>query len=243
MNIVRLLGNKKVLSTIIGITLSIVAMQFALTPQHIHVIPDPRWSAEYHRSLTKRIERLSIRTIGASRLRDDLQKEYPCVKDLTLTYKSTREGTVKLSSWRPLVLLCSSLMGNKEYLVCETGQILERHYFTNEALQGIPTLVIEGSDFESKRQMPELIDMALKLKSDLFEKYSITWHAKTNITLHDKDKKVIITADILSIHDQDRYAYIEKIYSTEKQYRHGMKADIRLKDSLVCAPITRSKRP
>ncbi len=240
MNIVRLLGNKKVLTTIFGIALCAVGIQFSLAPKYIEVSCDKRWAPEYHQALKKRIERLAIRTIGASRLRDTLIEDYPCIKDVTFTYKSTLDAHVILTGWRPLVVVRSSMLGNKEYVVCEKGQVLEKTYFTPEALQGMPTITIIGADFEAKRRTAEFVETASTLKSDLFDRYSITWDSKTNIILRDTENKVTVTADITSIHDPARYAYIERIHSTEKRYKRGIKADIRLKDSIVCAPVTRS---
>lgn len=237
MNIVRVLGSKKFLSTLFGIALCIVGIQFSLTPRHIVVCCDKRWTSNYHKELTKYIERLPIRTIGAWHLRSDLQKDYPCIKDCTITYTSRLEAQVTLTGWRPLVMVRSLQLGNKTYVICEKGHVLEATNFTAEALQGMPTLTLAGGDFEVARRTPELIDMALKLPPDLFQTFTITWHSKTHITLVNIEKNIVVTSDIASIHDHDRYAYIDRIYTQEKNYKKGMKADIRLKDSIVCAPL------
>ncbi len=236
MNIARWLGRKRVLTSIILIALGAVGIQFALTPQRITVRPDIRWSPAIKKALKKTIEAQALRTIGASRLRDSLTEEYPCLKDIAIRYSSSLEATVKLSSWNPRVVICSSLPGNKVYVVCEKGIVLEKNFFTVEALQGLPTLVINGTNFEEKRQDAEFVEVALRISNDLLEQYDITWHAKTKITLRDKYNPISITADNASVHDEERYAYVQRIFRTERQYSKGMKADIRLKDSLVCAP-------
>ncbi len=238
MNIVRLLGNKKILSTLFGTTICVVGIQRALTPVSLHITCDPRWNYENQSALKKYLESISIRTIGATRLRNDLQAHYPFIKDITIAYESSLRAQVTLSGWRPLVLIQSSSVGNKDYVLCETGYVLEKHYFNSSALHGVPTFIIEGSDFETKRVLPECIDTALRLTNKHYETYIIVWHTKTTIMLHDKEKKITIVADINSIHDQDRFTFVERIYSREESYKQGMKADIRLKDSIVCAPIT-----
>ncbi len=227
---------------LVGSALFIIGMQYTLTPHHIVVSQDHRWSPDYQNRLRKKIEKLAIRTIGATRLRDDLVKEFPFVKEVTFAYKSSLEATAYLSGWNPLVLVRSTLAGNREYIVCEKGTVLGKRYFTQKALQGIPVLTIEGDDFEEKRRQPELIDTTLNLKQSLFDDYIITWHSKTDILLEHREKPIIVTADIESVHDQDRYAYIHRIFDTEKKYRRGIKADIRLKDSIVCAPFSKSNR-
>ncbi len=238
MNIVRLLGNKKVLSTIFGTTLCVVGIQRALTPQSLDISCDPRWTAEHQKSLKKYLETISIRTIGATRLRNDLQTTYPFIKDITIAYESALRAKVTLIGWRPRVLVQSSHVGNKDYVLCETGYTLEKYHFAPAALQGVPTFIVEGTDFEAKRIVPECIDTALRLTNKHYETYTIVWQTKTTILLHDKEKKITILADINSIHDHDRFTYVERIYSHEENYKQGMKADIRLKDSIVCSPIT-----
>ncbi len=236
MNIIRWLGRKRVLTSLLLMALSAVGIQFALTPQRIVVHPDIRWSPTIKKALKKAIASKALRTIGASGLRALLSEEYPCLKDIAIRYTSSLEATVKLSGWNPRVVICSSLPGNKVYVVCEKGIVLEKNFFTVEALQGLPTLVIEGTDFEEKRQSPEFVSVALKVSGDLLDQYDITWYSKTTITLKDKHNPILITADSASVHDEERYAYVQRIFATERQYSKGMKSDIRLKDSLVCAP-------
>lgn len=238
MNIVRFLGNKKVLSILGGIGLLIVGMQRAFTPQSLTISCDPRWAQEYQRAVKKELADSSIRIIGAHRLRNSLQETYPCIKEVTITYDSLYRAHVTLTGWRPQVCVQSSELGNKNYILCAKGQVLEKQYFSYEALQGVPTITVEGPDFEKEHQAPEFIDTMLRLTNKHFDTYTIIWRSKTEILLFDKEKKITIFADIYSIHEQDRFAYIERIYAQEESYKNGMKADIRLKDSIVCAPIT-----
>ncbi len=242
MNMVRFIGNKKVLIAIGGISLFLVGMQRAFTPQSLTISCDPRWTSEYQHAIKKQLENISIRTIGAYRLRNQLQPEFPFIKDISISYESAYRAQINIIGWIPKVLMQSSLPGNKDYALCTTGQVLEKHYFSQEALQGLPTMILEGVDFETKRLAQEFIDTALRLSNKHFEVYTIVWHSKTEILLHDKEKKIRIISDMNSIHDPDRFTYLEQIYAQEESYKNGMKADIRLKDSIVCAPITNYTR-
>jgi hypothetical protein len=237
MNIVRLLGKKSVLSTLAGCTLGVVGLHRALTPQHVQVSCDPRWAPAIQKELTKKIERISVRTTGIKTLHHELIEEYPCLKDVTISYASNLEATVKLTGWNPLVHVISSVPGQSDALIAQKGHILPKKCFTGSALQGLPVLVIEGDSFEEKLRSPELIEMVVQLPSTLFDDYTVTWHSKTKIVLHSKDKPITITADLPSVHDLDRYTYVQRIYTKEPRYHSGMTADIRLKDSLICAPV------
>lgn len=238
MTIVRMLGNKKFLTLCIATAFTIIATQSAFTPQKNKIFSDSRWAVVTRTLLKKELEHFPIRSHGAQGLHTMFEKEYPCVKAITIAYRSNLEASVTLIGYRPHLILRSIQPGTKEYILCEKGQILERTDFTAEALEGIPTLLIAGDSFEEKRKSNELIDMAMRLSSTLFDKYTITWHSKTDIILRSSEKNITIVSDISSIHDEARYNYIERIFSSEERYHRGMKADIRPKDSLVCAPLT-----
>ena len=179
MNIIRWIGRKRVLSSIVLLALSAVGIQFALTPQRITVHSDIRWSPALIKTLKKTIASQALRTIGAAGLQALLSEEYPCLKNVTIRYTSSLQASVSLTGWNPRVVICSSLPGNKVYVVCEKGIVLEKNFFNVEALQGLPTLVIEGADFEEKRQSPEFVDVTSHLSSNLLDQYDITWHSKT----------------------------------------------------------------
>lgn len=236
MNIARVLGRKHVLTSLACLALSAIGIQFALTPKRIVVHPDARWSTTIKKALKQTIEKKPVRTFGATQLRDSLIQEYPSLKDVEIRYSGSLEAVVRLTGWNPLILLCSSLPGNKVYVVCEKGLVLEKNTFTTESLSGLPTIMVEGTDFEEKRTAEELIDMAVQLSPTLFDIYDVIWESKTTIRIKDKVRPILITADFASIHDAERFAYVQRIYDSEKQYTKGMKADIRLKDSLVCSP-------
>ena len=244
MNMVRWLGRKRVLSSLVIAALSVVGILFALTPQRIAVHPDKRWESDIQNALTAAIQDKPLRTLGAMRLRDSLTEDYPCLKDITISYSSSLEAHVKLHSWKPRVTLCSSEPGNKVYVVCEKGRVLEKRYFKVRALQGLPAIEIKGTEFEELRQAPELVEMALTLRSDILDMYRITWYSKSKIKLKDKELPITIIADHASVNDAERYECLHRIFNkpleqctrVERQYKKGMKADIRLKDSLVCAP-------
>ncbi len=243
MNIVRWIGRKHVLTVITLIALSAVGIQLALTPKRIRVRPDIRWSTPIQETLKKIIKAQALRTIGARGLRESLVTDFPCLQDVAIRYNSSLIATVSLSSWQPRIVLCSSLPGNKVYVVCEKGIVLDKNYFSVEAVQGLPNIVIEGADFEDKRKAPELIEMALTIDPEVVEQHDITWHNKTNISLRNTEHPIVITADHVSIHYQKRYSDIMNIFETEleeksslRKYRRGMKVDMRLKDSLICSP-------
>jgi hypothetical protein len=238
MNIVRFLGNKKVLSILGGISLLTVGMQRAFTPQSLIIYCDPRWAQEFQRAVKKELEESSIRIIGADRIRNNLQETYPFVKEVTIAYDSLYRARITLQGWRPQVCIQSSQLGKKTYILCAKGKILDKQYFSYEALQGVPSVTLEGPDFEKEQKTKEFIDTMVQLTNKHFDTYNILWRSKTEILLFNKEKKITIFADIYSIHEQDRFAYIERIYAQEEGYKNGMKADIRLKDSIVCSPNT-----
>ena len=237
MNIVRVLGRKSVISTFVGCTLSAIALLFALTPRTLIIMGDPRWPVELQKNITRQVEQLSVRTIGIRQLSSDLQKDYPCLKEVTITYSSRLEATVTLRGWRPLVVVQSSVPGTGEYLICEQGHILSKNFFNQAAVSGLPTLIIQGSTFEEKLHSPELINTVLAMRTELFARYAITWESKTNITLRHKEKPILIMADSSSVLENNRFIYVQRIYAVEKKYENGMRVDIRLKDSLACAPL------
>lgn len=239
MNIVRFLGKKSVITTTVGSVLGIIGIHCALTPHQVSVQSDHRWSLETHQALRKKIEPLSLRTTGIARLKSDLSRAYPCLKDIVITYSSSLEATVKLIGWRPIVLIGSFLPGSKEYVVVEGGLMLDKEFFSGDTLQNLPKLIVVGGDFEVKRHEPEFINLALNLHPTMFDDYTISWHSKTHISFEDKKNPITIVADSLSVHDRQRYEYVQRIFASEEKYNRGMKADIRLKDSLVCAPVTK----
>lgn len=237
MNIVRYLGNKKVLSTLGGTLLFLVAMQRAFTPHSVSVTCDPRWASEYQQVLKKHVKDISLRTTGAAGIKRSLEDDYPFLKEVTIAYSGALRAQVKLTGWLPKVRISSSRSGKKDYILCQDGPMLEKQYFTAAALEGVPTLILEGSDFEAMCRAPELIETALRLTNTHFDGYTIIWKSKTQILLFDKEKNIMIIADMHSIHELERFDYVARIYAQEEKYKQGMKADIRLKDSLVCAPI------
>jgi hypothetical protein len=236
LNIARWLGRKHVLTSLAFTAISAVSIQFSLIPKYITVYPDARWSTAIKKNIKNTVERKVIRTLGATGLRNSLIEDYPCLKDVAICYLSSLEARIQLSSWLPRAILCSSMPGNKEYVVCEKGIILDKNFFNAEYLVGLPTIIVEGNDFEEKRTTPELIDCAVSFANELFDQYEVTWQSKTSIILEDKHNPIVITADHTSINDIDRFTYVQRIFENEQHYKEGMKADIRLKDSLVCAP-------
>ncbi len=240
MNIVRLLGRKTVLTTIAAGALSIIAIQFALTPQQISVVCDARWSADVQKIIKTTIEKASLRSDGINQLKQSLLADVPCLKDLVVTYSASLKATVRAVGWKPLVQIQSSLPGNKEYVACEKGNVFEKRYFSGPVLKRLPRVTIVGGDFEETRHLNKFIEMVLHMPPELYEQYTVFWHSETNICVRDKEKRLGITADITSVHEKERYTYVQRIFASEKKYHYGMKADIRYKDSIVCTPVTKS---
>lgn len=238
MNLVRFLGNNRTLSIVGGASLVLVGMQRAFTPQSLTILCDPRWPASLQRTLIKEIENVSIRTTGAQALCALLKQDHPLIKEIAISYKSPYNAHVTLQGWLPHLLIRSSGSHQPDYILCVEGKLFEKSCFSQEATEGLLTVLIEGSDFETVRSSSEFIETVLKLPIDYFERYTIVWRSKTEILLYDKEKKIMIVADMHSIHEPSRFSYVERIYAQEENYRSGMKADIRLKDSIVCAPLT-----
>jgi len=237
MTIVRVLGNKRFLSVAVTTALLGIMIQSALTPQKCRVVSDARWNQATRASLKKEIEHLPIRSLGSKGLVDLLGKEFACIREITISYQSNFEALVQVRGWQPQLIIRSTQPGATEYVLCEKGHILKSTDFTAEALENVSTIFIAGDSFEEKRTTPEFISMAMQIAPEVAEKYTITWYAKTDIILRSAEKNITIVADCSSIHDQARYTYVDRIFNSEERYHRGMKADIRLKDSLVCAPL------
>ena len=237
MNLVRLVWNKKtfIASFLMGAT--IVGARYALIPGRIEVYTDQKLSQEVQTVLKNRLAKSSLRLLGAKGVYEELQDYAPIFSEVSISYTSSLTARVMVKAYMPRVRFVSTLPGHKDYVVCDNGQVVEKSYFREEVTQGMPTLNIAGSDFEDKRLDRDIIECVLQLKSDLFEHYVITWRSKSEIILQSSLSNSILIGDNVTVHDRERIRYAEKIYEMDKDlYKRGMKADLRLGDSIVCAP-------
>ena len=146
----------------------------------------------------------------------------------------------------PLVCISSSLPGTKEYILCKSrtdsasALQIDKALWSPEALGGLPLIIIEGPEFDQTRLLPEFVECAFEMKSTIFDQYSVTWRSKTEVVLQSLTESIILMADSATVHDEERLNYVQSIYKADKEsYKDGMKADIRLRDSVICAPLVR----
>ena len=234
MNIVRTVFNKKALTALFVLGGSYGGMRYALSSERVFGIYDQRLDLDVQRSLKKVLEQAPLSS--AAVMRSELQKECPAVAAVSIERKASGVAQVLVKASVPQVKLVSSFAGFKEYCLCSDGVIVEKKYFAQQVVEGMAVITIDGSDFEEKIQHPALIDCALQLKTAIFAEFDVIWRSKSEILL--RSAELLIIADDVTVHDQERMGYVKRILAADgNKYKNGMKADIRLRDSLVCSDL------
>ncbi len=237
MNVVRLLGRKKLWMALLLIGAPVVAIRYALTPARIRVLCDQRFSQDVQLAIKRSVETTSLQLYRARGISEFLKKEYPCIERVSISYYSSSDADVIIKAFQPFLRITSSAPGNKEYLLTQEGQLIEKGIMSEHAYENIPVVVIEGNDYEQKRTDSKCIACLLALKNDIFEDYRVTWRSKTDILLQSRLAPILIIADTVAVHDKSRLTAVERIFTSDNErYEQGMRADIRLPDSIVCAP-------
>ena len=272
MNITRIVFNTKMLSIIFALVACAVLMRFTLTPTKIIVFCDHRLPRDMQAAIRQKIEATPVRTVGAEGLLKELQIEYPCIGDISISYKGSMTAHVTVKARIPWVCLVSRVPGHKEYIVCKHDTstrtslinekvskqnhkvapvsvdiqnqqntapvVLEKKYFNELVTQGMPMIVVEGNDFMRQIADVNLIRCALGLRRSLFVDYAITWISKVEILLQSRVSNSILMADSVTVHDKERFAYVDRIVKSDAvRYKNGIKADIRLRDEIICSSL------
>ncbi len=244
----RALLTTKLLGFCFFILASVAGLRCLLTPVHISVLCDQKIPFEMQKELKMRIERTALRSVGITHLCAELQKTYPCIQALSIVYKGSLDAVVHVKAYVPWVCLVSALPGNREFMVCKNTDaqtvsalkvpVIEKKYINEQALQGMPTLVIESKEYMQSIANSDLIKCACDLRRNIFDEYTIRWRSKVEIILQCKRWNIIIIADAQTVHDAEKFVYVDRIFNADlDRYKNGMKADIRLKDEIICCPL------
>ena len=243
MNIVRVVFNKNFLATALLFVSSLGAVRYALSPTQFMVVCDQRLASDVQAAIKKFVTQAPLNLQSADSLCKELQKLYPAVRAVSVAYKSSLRAHVQVQAYVPSISISSSLPGNKEYILCkddkpERAIVIEKKYFNEQVTSSMPTVVIEGADYEEKRLQPECIECMRDLKSDLLEEYLVIWRSKSEIIVQYREVPITLIADIATIHESEKRNAVKRIFTSDaERYKDGMQADIRLRDSVICAPL------
>lgn len=238
MNILRIALNTRALIIFCFLAASAGGVRYALTPWQVFVFCDQKLPPDIQRLIKIEAEQSSLRSLGAQGFCETLQKQFPSVRSVSIAYKGSLAAQVMVKAHVPRVCLISTMTCQKEYVLCKGGLVIERKFFNELVTEGMPTVRIEGSDFEQKTSDPDLIACALELKGSLFEEYTVTWRTKVEILLQSRLCNSILIADTVTVHDKDRLEYVDRIFQSDpERYKVGIKADIRLRDEVICSPL------
>jgi len=211
---------------------------YALAPHEVRVVCDQKIAEGYRESIKHCAQESFLQAAGVYAVLDRVQKKCPAVAALDVRYHSSLVANVAVKAYVPRVCIASSTGVHKEYVVCISGELIEKKYFSDAALSGLPIFYIAGADYEEKKADPECITCAHELDSALFDDYSVTWHSKSEIILRSTMPRMVLIADVSTIHDEEKRVYARRILKAHNdRYKQGIKVDMRLRDSLVCSPL------
>ncbi len=241
MNIVRVVFNKNLLFAALFLVSTVGAVRYALSPRQFRVICDQRLALEVQTAIKKMIAQAPLSKLTAKNLCAELQNAYPAVQAVSLAYKSSLHALVKIQSYKPYIKIVSPSLENKEYVLCKDASdsiVTEKKLFNEHVVHSMPTVIIEGKDFEDTRMQPEFLGCIKELKQELFDEYKVTWHSKSEIILQSHDLPMSIIADASTVHDKERMQAVRRIFETDSErYAQGIRADIRLQDSVICSAL------
>ncbi|MBA2306631.1 hypothetical protein H0W26_00650 [Candidatus Dependentiae bacterium] len=240
MNVVRIVFRKRVLAGLFCTALAACAVGYALAPHEISVVFDQKIAEGYRSSIRKCAEKSFLQSQLVDMVMADMQNKCPSVAALDVRYTSSLVAHVMVKASVPIVRIASLTGIHKEYVVCATGELIEKKYFSEAALAGLPVLYIAGTDYEEKKTDPECRACAREMDSALFEEFTVTWHSKSEIILRSNSSKerMVLIADSTTVHDEEKRVYARRILHIHSdRYKNGIKVDMRLRDSLVCSAL------
>ncbi len=155
-----------------------------------------------------------IWSYGAHGLLHELKQQFPLLKSLALSYKSSQVVQVELRSAEP-ILLIQDAVHEDCYVLTRQGVISGKLYNLN-VLPKKNSLHVVNADFITEISSPFFYDCVCKFEDKLFQDYDITWYSQHEIILKAKNNdQLLIVADITSVHDQGRLAFAQKMYEQE----------------------------
>lgn len=235
---IRTVLTAKTLSILFLTLVLVAATRSMLTPSCVYVICDQKLPLVMQHAIKHTLESAAVRSVGADVLCKNLQNDYPSVASISIAYKGSLTAQVSVTAHVPWVTFASTEQGQKEQVLCKQGNVVEKKFFNELVTQGIQTLVIDGKEYNHKIADKDLIACMLELRRSVFDEYTIVWKSKVEIILQSRTEPLTIIADTATVHDGERFGYVDRIYASDMaRYKNGMKADIRLKDEIVCSPL------
>lgn len=248
MTLVRRLFHKHLVMGLIMAVCGLWAVHSALAPLQVDVYCDQKIASETRTLIRTLLAQRPIKSLGASGVLKELQPLFPVVKGVVIQTNAARKALVTVTAHTPQVLLASTQAQQQEYALCkEVSQgkkaaqdgpiiLIEKKYFSDAALHELPRLIVDTVPFADALQNGELLSCVRDMDSALFDEFTITWKGTSEILLRSKVMPMLIVADVVAIHDKERLSAVRRIYSAEKDsYTQGIKADIRLRESIVCS--------
>lgn len=237
MNFSKIFVNEKVLGVLIVCIAFAALARYALIPKRVLVFCDQKIPQSLQKIVQQTIEQDIVRCADAKAIKETLQALCPSVQTVHIDYKASREARTTIKAHVPRLRIISSAAGQKEYVICNDKTVIEKKFFDEYVLNDLPLIHIKANDSEKIISDPLFIDTITMLSLDVLLEYKIIWVSKTEIQLQSLDGKRRIIADVSTVHDNSRYSYIADIVSGDlERYAGGIKADIRLKDQIICSP-------
>lgn len=250
MTLVRTFFHKHLIIGLIIAFGGLWSIHSALTPLYLDIQCDQKIDPETRNAIRTLLGQHAGKRIGAQKILQELTPLFSVVRSVTIQTNSARKAIVAVQAHVPQVIIASLQSNNPEYALCKgLGKakkdekasdvtLIEKKYFSEAALHGLPVFLIDGAQYAEAVQHAELISCVTDLDPLLFDEYKVTWRAKSEIIMQSKALPCIIVADVASIHDKERLSAVKRIYEAEKEmYKNGIKADIRLRESIVCSQL------
>lgn len=238
MTIVRKLFHKNIVLGGLILIGGLWGIRSALTPVSIDVLCDQRIAPATRAEIRALLAQRSVWTLGARGVLKELEAVYSVVHSVLLRSTSSRHAQVSIKAKQPRLIIASVQPNNLEYVLCGELVLIEKRYFSDAALAGLPIFLVEGAHFNDEIKHLELLACARDIDSAVFDEYRVTWKAKSEIILQSMKELCVIIADVVSIRDKERLSAVKRIYAAEKNtYNNGIKADIRLRESIVCSQL------
>lgn len=266
MTIVRKLFHKNIVIGGLILIGGLWGIRSALSPLSIDVLCDQKIAPATRTEIRALLAQRSVWSLGARGVLKELEAMYKMVSSVSIRTTSSRHAILRVKAKNPLLIIASVQPNHQEYVLCvppamlpagyrkkvsaeqsttsspvtKTPEItlIEKRYFSEEALAGLPIFLVDGSDFNGAIHHAELLECARDIDNAVFDEYRVTWKAKSEIILHNMRAPCVIIADIASIQDKERLSAVKRIYEAEQiTYKDGIKADIRLRESIVCSQL------
>lgn len=230
----RALFTTKVLSICFGMIALAGMIRFALTPSSVRIFCDQRLPLDAQNAIEQIVKQSPIRMRGVSGLCMELQQEYPSVHSVAISYKGSARAHVFVQAEKPWTLITVEMKSStSQFVVCDSGKVIEKKYFNEVLLDGLPLITVVNKELDAN-----ITRCARTIRRTLFNDFSLTWVSAIELRVMCKHAPLVILADDITVHEQERFADVMRIFEAEKDtYAHGMKADIRLKDQIICSPL------